>query len=43
MNLGLAPIVGIPLPLMSYGGSSIIVTFISLGILVNIGKRRTVF
>ena len=43
MNLGLAPIVGIPLPLMSYGGSSVIVTFISLGILVNIDKRRAVF
>ena len=43
MNLGLAPIVGIPLPLMSYGGSSIFVTFIALGILVNIDKRRAVF
>jgi cell division protein FtsW len=43
MNLGLAPIVGLPLPLMSYGGSSIFVTFISLGILVNINKTRAVF
>jgi len=43
MTLGLAPIVGLPLPLMSYGGSSIIVTFISLGILVNIDKSRAVF
>lgn len=43
MNLGLAPVVGLPLPLMSYGGSSIFVTFISLGILANIDKRRTVF
>jgi len=43
MNLGLAPVVGVPLPLMSYGGSSIMVTFISLGILVNIGKTRAVF
>jgi len=43
MNLGLAPVVGIPLPLMSYGGSSILITFISLGVLVNIGKRRAVF
>jgi rod shape determining protein RodA len=38
MNLGLAPVVGLPLPLMSYGGSSVIVTFISLGILANIAK-----
>jgi len=43
MNLGLAPVVGIPLPLMSYGGSSIFVTFIALGILVNIDKTRAVF
>lgn len=41
MNLGLAPVVGVPLPLMSYGGSSIIVTFVSLGILANIGKTNT--
>ncbi len=43
MNLGLAPVVGVPLPLMSYGGSSIFVTFIALGILVNIDKTRAVF
>ena len=43
MNLGLAPIVGIPLPLMSYGGSSVITTFIGLGILANINKTRAVF
>lgn len=43
MNLSLAPVVGVPLPLMSYGGSSILVTFISLGILSNIAKTRDVF
>lgn len=43
MNMGLAPIVGIPLPLMSYGGSSVFITYIALGILVNINKTRTVF
>jgi len=43
MNLGLAPVVGLPLPLMSYGGSSILVTFIALGILANIDRTRTVF
>ncbi len=43
MNLGLAPVVGLPLPLMSYGGSSILVTFTALGILVNIDRRRSVF
>jgi len=43
MTLGLAPVVGIPLPLMSYGGSSVVITFTALGILVNIDKRRAVF
>jgi rod shape determining protein RodA len=43
MNMGLAPVVGLPLPLMSYGGSSMLVTFVSLGILVNIDRTRNVF
>jgi len=43
MNMGLAPVVGLPLPLMSYGGSSIVTTFIALGILVNIDQKRAVF
>jgi rod shape determining protein RodA len=38
MNLGFAPVVGVPLPLMSYGGSSLLLTFISLGILANISR-----
>ena len=36
MNLGMVPVIGIPLPLISYGGSSLIVTFIGLGILESI-------
>ena len=36
MNLGLLPIIGISLPLVSYGGSSLIATFIGLGILESI-------
>lgn len=36
MNVGVAPITGIPLPLMSSGGSSVIVTFMALGILQSI-------
>jgi rod shape determining protein RodA len=43
MNLGFAPVVGLPLPLMSYGGSSILMTFIALGILANINKTGGVF
>ncbi|MDI6602669.1 MAG: FtsW/RodA/SpoVE family cell cycle protein [Patescibacteria group bacterium] len=33
MNIGLLPIIGIPLPLISYGGSNLIATFLGLGIL----------
>ncbi len=43
MNMGLAPVVGLPLPMMSYGGSSVLVTFVALGILVNIDRTRNVF
>lgn len=43
MTMGLMPVVGLPLPLMSYGGSSMVTTFIALGILVSIDRRRAVF
>ncbi len=36
MSLGIMPITGIPLPLMSYGGSSVIATFLAVGILQSI-------
>jgi rod shape determining protein RodA len=36
MNLGLMPVTGIPLPLMSYGGSSVLVTFMSIGLLQSV-------
>lgn len=36
MNLGILPIIGISLPLVSYGGSGVLVVFISLGILQSI-------
>jgi len=50
MTIGIMPITGVPLPLMSYGGSSVIVTFIAIGLLQSIyiqarmaatGKSRT--
>lgn len=43
MTMGFMPVVGLPLPLVSYGGSSIISTFVLVGILLNIGMRRSVF
>ena len=43
MVVGLAPITGIPLPLLSYGGSSMLTTFMLLGLIINVGMRRYVY
>jgi rod shape determining protein RodA len=40
MTIGIMPITGITLPLMSYGGSSILTYFISLGLVLNVGMRK---
>ncbi len=40
MTVGLAPIVGIPLPLLSYGGSATIMTMAALGLLLSVKRRR---
>src|SRR5205823_4109931 len=37
--MGLAPLTGIPLPLVSYGGSSLVVALVSVGILLNIAEN----
>jgi rod shape determining protein RodA len=42
MVVGLMPVTGIPLPLMSYGGSSILFTFLALGIVMNVRMSRFV-
>jgi rod shape determining protein RodA len=42
MVIGLMPVTGIPLPLMSYGGSSVLFTFLALGIVMNIRMSRFV-
>jgi len=43
MTTGLIPIMGLPLPLMSYGGSSLITTCMCLGLLMNVQRRRFTF
>lgn len=43
MVIRLAPVVGVPLPLWSYGGSFLLTTMIGLGIVLNVSMRRFVF
>ena len=40
MTLGLMPVVGIPLPFMSYGGTALLSNLLSVGVLINIRARR---
>lgn len=40
MTIGLLPITGVPLPFVSYGGSSLITNFMCIGLLLNISSRR---
>jgi rod shape determining protein RodA len=43
MVLGLAPVIGVPLPFFSYGGSVLVVSLMLVGLLLNISMRRYVF
>lgn len=43
MVIGLFPVVGVPLPLFSYGGTSMITSMIGIGLLLNINMRRFMF
>lgn len=43
MVIGLLPIVGVPLPLLSYGGSSMLTTMAGLGIVSSVAYRRYLF
>ncbi|HNX91654.1 MAG TPA: FtsW/RodA/SpoVE family cell cycle protein, partial [Candidatus Omnitrophota bacterium] len=36
----LMPVVGIPLPLISYGGSNVLATLIGIGLLLSVSRRR---
>jgi rod shape determining protein RodA len=43
MVLGLAPVIGVPLPLVSYGGTQVLANLIALGLLMNVSMRRYIF
>jgi rod shape determining protein RodA len=43
MVIGLAPVIGVPMPLFSYGGSALLSASLSIGLLLNISMRRYVF
>jgi rod shape determining protein RodA len=43
MVTGILPVVGVPLPLFSYGGSSVIADLLGVGILLNVSLRRFMF
>ena len=43
MTIGLAPVVGLPLPLISYGGSWLLTCLAAIGMMLSVGLRRTVF
>jgi rod shape determining protein RodA len=43
MVMGLMPVVGVPMPLVSYGGSSVLTTMIGIGLLLSVGMRRFMF
>ena len=43
MIMGLLPVVGVPLPLFSYGGTSMLTTMTGVGLLLNVSMRRFMF
>ncbi len=43
MTCGMMPVVGLPLPFISYGGSFLLLSFFCIGIVLNISKQRIIF
>jgi len=41
MVSGILPVVGVPLPFLSYGGTALLTLFIGVGMLMSIGRHRT--
>ena len=40
MTMGIMPVTGLPLPFISYGGNSLLVNFLAVGMVLNVGMRR---
>jgi rod shape determining protein RodA len=40
MIIGLFPVTGVPIPLLSYGGSSLLSTYLAVGLVANVKMRR---
>ena len=40
MTLGMMPVVGVPLPFLSYGGTALLTLFIGVGILMSVQRHR---
>ena len=43
MNIGIVPTTGIPLPFISYGGSSLVINVLSVGLILKFLKERSIF
>ena len=43
MTMGVLPVVGVPLPLVSYGGTSVVMTLFAIGLLINIKVHRSLY
>ena len=43
MTIGWAPVTGLPLPLLSYGGTALIVSGLQIGLILNVAMRRQEF
>jgi rod shape determining protein RodA len=43
MNTGVLPVVGVPLPFLSYGGSALLTAMVGIGLAINVSTRRFLF